>query len=50
MRIHLISDVYPPEPVTSAMTAHDIVEELVGRHHEVTVFAPFSQPAYRTDC
>ncbi len=41
MRIHIISDVYPPEPVTSAMTAHDIVSELVTRHHEVTVFAPF---------
>lgn len=41
MRVHIISDVYPPEPVTSAMTAHDIVEELVRRNHDVTVFAPF---------
>jgi glycosyltransferase involved in cell wall biosynthesis len=41
MRVHIISDVYPPEPVTAAMTAYDIVEELVQRHHEVTVFAPF---------
>lgn len=41
MRVHMISDVYAPEPVTSAMTAQDIVGELVKRHHEVTVFAPF---------
>ncbi len=41
MRVHIISDVYPPEPVTAAMTAHDIVEELVRRDHDVTVFAPF---------
>lgn len=41
MRVHIISDVYPPEPVTSAMTAHDIVAALVQRQHEVTVFAPF---------
>lgn len=41
MRVYIISDVYPPEPVTSAMTAHDIVGELVRRQHDVTVFAPF---------
>ncbi len=41
MRLHIISDVYPPEPVTSAGVALDIAEEMKLRGHEVTVFAPF---------
>ncbi|GJL57072.1 MAG: glycosyltransferase WbuB [Nitrospirales bacterium] len=41
MRVHIISDVFPPEPVTAAGTARDIAEELSSRGHDVSVFAPF---------
>lgn len=41
MRVSIITDVFPPEPVTAAGTAQDIAEELSTRGHEVTVFAPF---------
>lgn len=46
MRVHIISDVYPPEPVTAAGIARDIAEEMTRRGHETTVFAPFpNRPA-----
>ena len=46
MRVHIISDVYPPEPVTAAGIARDIAEEMTRRSHETTVFAPFpNRPA-----
>ncbi len=41
VRLHIISDVYPPEPVTSAGIASDIAEEMNRRGHDITVFAPF---------
>ena len=46
MRVAIVSDVFPPEPLTSAATARDIAEELTRRGHEVAVFAPFpNRPA-----
>jgi glycosyltransferase involved in cell wall biosynthesis len=41
MRVHLVSAVFPPEPLTSARTTHDIAAELSRRGHETTVFAPY---------
>ena len=41
MKITIVSDVFPPEPVTSAFSARDLAEELTGRGHDVTVIAPF---------
>ena len=41
MRITIVSCVFPPEPVVSAQTSGQIVDELVKRGHEVTVVAPF---------
>ena len=41
MRIHIISALFPPEPVMTAMTASDVAVELTRRGHDVTVFAPF---------
>ena len=37
MRVHIISDVYPPEPVTAAGIARDIAEEMTRRSHETQV-------------
>jgi glycosyltransferase involved in cell wall biosynthesis len=46
MRIHIISDVYPPEPLTAAVAASDIAAEMTRRGHDTTVFAPFpNRPA-----
>jgi len=46
MRALIVSCVFPPEPVMSAQTSHQIAEHLVQRGHEVTVIAPFpSRPA-----
>jgi colanic acid biosynthesis glycosyl transferase WcaI len=46
MKVYIISAVFPPEPVTSAVTTHDIAEAMVQRGHEVTVFASFpNRPA-----
>jgi len=41
MRILIVSAVFPPEPVISARTSHDIARELIDRGNEVFVFAPF---------
>jgi colanic acid biosynthesis glycosyl transferase WcaI len=41
MKIHIVSCVFPPEPVVSALTSARIAEEMSGLGHDVTVFAPF---------
>jgi len=41
MRVHIISAVYPPEPMTSATMGRDIAEEMTKRGHDVTVIASF---------
>ncbi|MGI9604751.1 MAG: glycosyltransferase family 4 protein [Acidimicrobiales bacterium] len=41
MRVHVVSLVFPPEPVTSARVASDVADALVDRGHDVTVFCPF---------
>jgi colanic acid biosynthesis glycosyl transferase WcaI len=41
MKIHIVSCVFPPEPVVSALTSAKIAEEMSGLGHDVTVFAPF---------
>jgi colanic acid biosynthesis glycosyl transferase WcaI len=41
VRVHIISGVFPPEPVMTAMTSADVAVELTRRGHDVTVFAPF---------
>ena len=46
MRVHIISAVYPPEPMTSATMGGDIAEEMTKRGHEVTVITSFpNRPA-----
>ncbi len=46
MKVVIITCVYPPEPVVSSQTSHQIAEELAQRGHEVTVIAPFpNRPA-----
>lgn len=48
MKIHIVTAVFPPEPVTSAVTTCDIAEAMAQRGHEVTVFASFpNRPAGR---
>jgi glycosyltransferase involved in cell wall biosynthesis len=48
MRCAVVSCVFPPEPVVSASTSHDVAQGLLERGHEVTVIAPFpSRPAGR---
>lgn len=42
MRVHIVSCVFPPEPVTSAVVADELATEMTERGHEVTVFAPFA--------
>jgi glycosyltransferase involved in cell wall biosynthesis len=41
MKVYIISAVYLPEPVTSALTSADLAEELVHRGHQVIVFTQF---------
>lgn len=41
MRVAIVSAVFPPEPLTSALAARDLAEELTRRGHEVTVFTTF---------
>ena len=41
MRVHIITAVYPPEPMTSATMGRDIAEEMTNRGHEVTVMTAF---------
>ncbi len=41
MRITIVSDVFPPEPLTSAATAADLAGELTARGHDLRVVAPF---------
>lgn len=41
MRVTIVSCVFPPEPVTSAVTSKDIAEALATRGHAVTVIAPY---------
>ncbi len=41
MKCLIVSCVYPPEPVISAVTSSQIAEELTRRGHETTVVAPF---------
>jgi colanic acid biosynthesis glycosyl transferase WcaI len=41
MKTLVVSCVYPPEPVTSALTSESIAEMLSAQGHEVTVLAPF---------
>ncbi len=41
MRVFIVSCVFPPEPVTSALTSADLADEMARRGHEVIVFAPF---------
>ncbi|MCE9614317.1 MAG: glycosyltransferase family 4 protein [Lentisphaerae bacterium] len=41
MNVVLVSCVYPPEPVVSAVTSRELAEALVSRGHTVTVLAPF---------
>lgn len=41
MRVHIISAVFPPEPMTSATMGGDIAEEMTKRGHEVTVITSF---------
>jgi colanic acid biosynthesis glycosyl transferase WcaI len=40
MRVSIISCVFPPEPVTSAITSASLAEDLAGEGHSVTVIAP----------
>lgn len=48
MRIIIVTAVFPPEPVTSAMTSADLAGELAHRGHDVTVLAPYpSRPSGR---
>jgi colanic acid biosynthesis glycosyl transferase WcaI len=42
MRVHIVSCVFPPEPVTSAVVADELATEMAERGHDVTVFAPFA--------
>jgi colanic acid biosynthesis glycosyl transferase WcaI len=41
MKIYIVSCVFPPEPVVSALTSAKIAEKMSGLSHDVTVFAPF---------
>jgi glycosyltransferase involved in cell wall biosynthesis len=41
MRLHIVSAVFPPEPLMSAQTSRDIALEMTRRGHDVTVFSPF---------
>jgi glycosyltransferase involved in cell wall biosynthesis len=41
VRVHIISSVFPPEPMMSAVTGRDIAEEMTKRGHQVTVIASF---------
>lgn len=41
MKVLVVSCVYPPEPVTSAVTSAGVAEMLRGQGYEVTVLAPF---------
>jgi colanic acid biosynthesis glycosyl transferase WcaI len=41
MKIDIVTCVFPPEPVVSALTSARIAGELSGLGHDVTVFAPF---------
>lgn len=41
MRVALVSAVFPPEPLTTAMTSSDLAEELARRGHDVIVVSPF---------
>lgn len=46
MKIIVVSGVFPPEPVTSAITSGHLADELAGRGHKVQVIAPFpNRPA-----
>lgn len=48
MRIVVVSCVFPPEPVVSSRTSHDVARELAARGHHVTAIAPFpNRPAGR---
>ena len=42
VRFHLLSDVFVPEPLTSAVLAGQIAEAMAARGHQTTVFAPFA--------
>lgn len=41
LKIFIISCIFPPEPLTSATTASDLVDALVAKGHDVTVFTSF---------
>jgi glycosyltransferase involved in cell wall biosynthesis len=46
VRVTVVTCVFPPEPVVSARTSHDVASELARRGHDVTVIAPYpSRPA-----
>ena len=48
MRALIVSAVFPPEPVTSAVTSEQLALGLIDAGHKVTVIAPFpSRPAGR---
>ena len=48
MRISIVTGVFPPEPVVSAKTSHDIASALSQAGHRVEVITPFpSKPAGR---
>lgn len=41
MKVLIVSDVFPPEPVVDAQTSFQIADELFRSGHQVTVLAPF---------
>lgn len=48
MRVFIASAVFPPEPLTTALTSADLAAELANRGHDVVVYAPFpNRPAGR---